>query len=288
MAAITETAYAKINLYLSVTAIREDGYHELDSLFAFAEFGDALSFSLSDDLSLRVDGPFGADIPDTNDNLVLRAAHALREATGCPAGAEISLVKNLRVASGIGGGSADAAAALRGLNRLWELNLNEVELAQLGATLGADVPACVGSQPVHVTGIGDVFEPCAMPDGLWLVLVSPGEPVSTPVVFDLYDQSAQPQSVSLPAPANNRHHWIEDMNARSNDLEPAARSLVPAISDVISRISEEPGCWVARMSGSGATCFGLFDDEIAANAAAEAITADHPWWAVATRLRQAQ
>ncbi|MBI1179982.1 MAG: 4-(cytidine 5'-diphospho)-2-C-methyl-D-erythritol kinase [Alphaproteobacteria bacterium] len=276
------TAWAKLNLYLHVTAIRPDGYHELDSLFAFAGIGDRLAVRPADRLTLIVDGPFAPAVPADGDNLVLRAARALDGHRG----AEIRLTKNLPVASGIGGGSADAAAALRALNGLWQLGLTDAVLERIAAGLGADVPACVASRPVQVSGIGEVLVPAAPLPACWVVLANPGVAVSTPAVFRRFDADAR--SFRLAAPLGGCATAAELAAAlaqRANDLEPSAASLAPEIPAVVEALAGLPGCLLARMSGSGATCFGLFGHEAAAAAGAAALAARHPyWWAASGPL----
>jgi 4-diphosphocytidyl-2-C-methyl-D-erythritol kinase len=263
-----ETAYAKINLALHVRRRRDDGYHDLESLFAFAEDGDQLSVSSSDDLTLQIDGPFAEGLSNGPDNLVLRAAAALREAGGVSAGAQLHLAKNLPVASGIGGGSADAAAALRLLARHWKLDLDMMPIA---ANLGADVPACLFSRSVKGEGKGDQLEPFTNPwVGAPLLLVNPRIPLSTAAVFKAWDgvdrgalDEARPES------------W-------RNDLEAPAFSQVPQIKEILDQLADCEGVLLARMSGSGATSFAIFEREEARDLAA---TRFRDCWTLATRIR---
>jgi 4-diphosphocytidyl-2-C-methyl-D-erythritol kinase len=275
---VEEAAPAKLNLYLHVTRIREDGYHELDSLFAFAEIGDRLAVSLEEDLLLSVDGPFADAVPSDADNLVLRAARALGGGEG--RGAHLRLTKNLPVASGIGGGSADAAAALRGLNHLWELGLSRDELARIGATLGADIPACVLSRPLQVSGIGETLRDAVPLPDCRVVLINPGVEISTPAVFCRFDAAVSSFRQPAPlGPCGTPQELADALARRANDLEPPAMAMSPAIGTVLDALSRASGCLVARMSGSGATCFGLFAGQEAAIATAEGLRRDHPeWW----------
>ena len=278
--AALETAYAKINLALHVRRRMPDGYHALETLFAFCADGDLLAATPSDTLSLTIDGPFGAGLSAGPDNLVLRAAEALRTATGTRAGAAITLEKRLPVASGIGGGSADAAAALRLLARLWGVGVPSEMLHAIAAALGADVPACVASRACRGEGRGDaldILDADALA-GAPLLLVNPRVAVPTGPIFQRWDQVDRgPLATGDPLAA---------ALAGRNDLEPPARALRPVIGDVVAALSAQPGVVLARMSGSGATCFALFDGIGARDAADRAIAGAYPdWWRLATTLR---
>ena len=268
MSSFSETAYAKLNLALHVRGKRADGYHDIETIFAFCEDGDELSGDRADDLSLEVSGPFAADIPDNDANLVIEAARVVRLATEVSAGASLQLVKNLPVASGIGGGSADAAAVLRLLTRLWGIPASEaVEVAPL---LGADVPACLLSQSCHGVGAGERVEPIELGlSGTLVLLVNPGIPLSTKVVFEVWDGVDRGP--------------LEGWRDGRNDLEPAAISRVPEIAEVLAWLRGQQGADFVRLSGSGATCFALFADEAARDRAASQVP--QPWWYLATRLR---
>jgi 4-diphosphocytidyl-2-C-methyl-D-erythritol kinase len=273
-----ETAYAKINLALHVRRRRADGYHDLETLFAFAEAGDGLEAEPADALSLAISGPFAAALAVSDDNLVLRAARALRAAFGIEAGAALRLDKRLPVAAGIGGGSADAAAALRLLARLWGLDDGDPRVATIAADLGADVPACLASETARGEGVGAALAPVAEAGlaGLPLLRVNPGVPLATGPVFAGWDGVDRgPLALGDPLAA---------ARAGRNDLEAPARALVPAIGGVLARLAAAPGVLLARMSGSGATCFALFADERARDAAAVTMGAQG-WWCLATRLR---
>ncbi len=288
--ALRLAAPAKLNLYLHVVGRRPDGYHLLDSLVAFAAVGDELTLAPAPDLALVVDGPFGDSLDA--DNLVLKAARALAAQAGRRPGAAIRLTKRLPVAAGIGGGSADAAAALRGLNRLWNLGLPERAMAQIGLGLGADVPVCLAGVPSFFGGIGDEIASAGPLPRAHLVLVNPRAPLATLAVFRARAQGAADGRYSQPA------RWTEAvpdalalaglLAKRSNDLTAAATSLLPAIADVLAALEQVPACLLARLSGSGATCFGLFAERSEAREAAAAIAAAHPdWWVVATMLAAA-
>lgn len=270
-AAVTEAAPAKLNLALHVTGRREDGYHLLDSLVCFAAVGDAVQVAPGP-LSLRIDGPFAAKLRVQDDNLCLRAAQLLG------ADAAIRLTKNLPVASGIGGGSADAAAVLRALTRMGHpLPLNPERL-------GADLPVCLGSATARMQGIGEIVSPLPALPPLHLVLVNPGVAVPTPQIFARLRRRDNPPLPQIPvfedAPA--LVDWLEGTR---NDLEPAAIEVAPVIAQVLQALRAQ-GAALARMSGSGATCLGIFDGPAAAQAAA-VVLARQGWWAVATELAPA-
>jgi 4-diphosphocytidyl-2-C-methyl-D-erythritol kinase len=270
-----ETAYAKINLALHVRERRPDGYHRIETIFAFAEDGDLLSAEKEEGLSLSVEGPFSDALAGESDNLVLRAARALASRFDVAKGARLVLDKRLPVASGIGGGSADAAAALRLLARLWDLPAGEAELLAIARTLGADVPACVLSRTLRGEGKGDELAMWKDEElaGTPLLLVNPGVALSTADVFarwDGTDRGALP-----PDPADGR-----------NDLEAPAIALAPVVAAVLDHLRRAAGVRLARMSGSGATCFALFDSDAARDAAeAEIRTAQPAWWLLSSRLR---
>ncbi len=266
---VTETARAKINLALHVTGRREDGYHLLDSVVTFADHGDILTIRAATEDRFEISGRFGGLLASDADNLVLRARDLLRgvlQARGhaCPPVA-ISLHKELPVAAGIGGGSADAAACLRGLLRHWHAELPIRELHTLGLTLGADVPMCLDSRPLTARGIGETITAIALP-AFSMVLVNPLVGVSTPDIFRRLQRRDNPPLAPLPRSADPGA-WTDYLSRQRNDLEPPARSLVPQIGDLCLAL-DEAGAKVSRMSGSGATCFGLFVDDDQASAAA--------------------
>ena len=269
-----EKAYAKVNLALHVRAREPDGYHRRQPLFAFCAAGHTLAGAPGEGLSLSVGGPFGAALGDEPDNLVLRAARALATRFGVSAGAALHLDKRLPVASGIGGGSADAAAALRLLSRWWNLDAPEAALIEIAAGLGADVPACVRSETVRGEGKGDslVPQPGSGLAGAPLLLVNPRVPVPTGPVFAGWDGIDRGP--------------LADFHSGRNDLEAPAIAIAPVIHGVLSALGAQPGARLVRMSGSGATCFALFADETARDAAAAALSGAQPdWWLLPTRLR---
>ena len=277
-------APAKLNLYLHVTGRRADGYHELDSLVSFAALADTLEIAPADTLALSVSGPF-ADALDAGDNLATRAAAALAERLGRPADVRIALHKRLPVAAGLGGGSADAAAVLRGLAQLWRLGPEHTDdFREIALSLGADVPVCLDSRAAYMAGIGEALgaPPPLPPCGV--LLVNPGVPVPTGPVFAARDGpfSAADRFCETPADATALATLL---CTRRNDLEPPARAQVPEIDRVLARLVAATGCLLARMTGSGGTCFGLFADEAAAVDAAGAIARERPgWWVQPTRL----
>ena len=277
-------APAKLNLYLHVTGRRADGYHELDSLVSFAALADTLEIAPADALALSVSGPF-ADALDAGDNLATRAAAALAERLGRPADVRIALHKRLPVAAGLGGGSADAAAVLRGLAQLWRLGPEHTDdFREIALSLGADVPVCLDSRAAYMAGIGEALgaPPPLPPCGV--LLVNPGVPVPTGPVFAARDGpfSAADRFCETPADATALATLL---CTRRNDLEPPARAQVPEIDRVLARLVAATGCLLARMTGSGGTCFGLFADEAAAVDAAGAIARERPgWWVQPTRL----
>jgi len=318
-----ETAYAKINLALHVRERRPDGYHRIETIFAFCEDGDGLSVQKAGEvalqnpsplwggagvgvpdevrraaaprtphpavsatfshkgrrvsgLSLNIEGPFGDALGEEGDNLVLRAARALAERYRVTKGAHLVLDKRLPVASGIGGGSADAAAALRLLARFWGLEARGEDLLSIAAELGADVPACLLSRTMRGEGRGDVLMPWEARGlaGTPVLLVNPGVAVSTAAVFARWD-------------GIDRGPLPDDPAQGRNDLEAPAIAIAPVIAEVLEALSGCGGVRLARMSGSGATCFALFDSDAARDAAATEIGRAHPgWWHLATRLRR--
>lgn len=283
---LAEAAPAKVNLFLHVTGRREDGYHLLDSLAVFGPAADALEAAPASALTLAVDGPFGAALAGEPDNLVLRAARVLLDAAGGGAerGAALRLRKRLPVASGIGGGSADAAAALRLLDRLWGLGFGADRLSGLAAALGADVPVCVLSRPARMGGVGEVLSPAPALPECGLLLVNPGAALATPAVF-------RARTGAFSAPAALPRRWADaaamarDLHQLRNDLEAPAVALCPPVGEALDALRALPGCLLARMSGSGATCFGLFADAAAARRGSALLP--ELWWREAGDLGDA-
>ncbi|MDT8758353.1 4-(cytidine 5'-diphospho)-2-C-methyl-D-erythritol kinase [Sphingomonas psychrotolerans] len=265
---LTEIARAKLNLALHVRARRPDGYHELETLFAFVEFGDVLRVAPAGIPDFRITGPFAAALMGEGDNLVTRAAVRFAERFGGGAHA-IELEKHLPVASGIGGGSADAAAALRALARLHEVALDDPRLFEIADGLGSDVPACLLGRTALGKGRGEQLEPVAGMPGTPVLLVNPGVAVSTAEVFRRWD-------------GVDRGPLGPDPLAGRNDLEAPAQAIAPVITEVLALLAAQPGVKLARMSGSGATCFALFQSEEACAHAAARMRPD--WWNVQTQL----
>lgn len=269
MTAADAFAPAKINLTLHVTGQRPDGYHLLDSLVVFADLGDRVRVRAAPSLSLRVTGPMAAGVPVGEDNLVLRAVRLAGVA-----GAEIVLEKNLPAAAGIGGGSADAAATFRALQSGFGLTPPAVDEVM---TLGADVPACLLSQSLRMSGIGETISPVAAMPGLPAVLVNPGVPVHTPAAFRALTTRNGASMPEIPtfAGITDCAVWLA---LQRNDLQEAAIGICPEIGACLAALRDQAAL-LARMSGSGATCFGLFQTADAADRACRAIARAQPgWW----------
>lgn len=285
---LVEHAPAKVNLTLRVLGRRDDGYHELDSLVVFAGEADALALHPGEPLSLTVDGPTALAAGDIGDNLVLKAVRALAARVPDLRSGSFVLTKTLPVAAGVGGGSADAAAALRLVARLNALALDDSRVMAAAAVSGADVPVCVDPRPRLMRGIGDVLSaPLALPR-MPAVMVNPGVPVPTRDVFGRIGLSrGERRGVAAPEPGDlsTADALVAYMGACANDLEAPAIALAPVIADVIATLARQDGSLIARMSGSGATCFALFATAAQAAAAAVALNAAQPrWWVRATTL----
>jgi 4-diphosphocytidyl-2-C-methyl-D-erythritol kinase len=286
MPTLVEHAPAKVNLTLTVLGRRADGYHLLDSLVVFAREGDRLTFVPGETLSLTVRGLTAKQAGPLDDNLVLKAAKALAvEIPNLKLG-HFTLEKRLPVAAGLGGGSSDAGAALRLLARANRVKPGDRRLLKVARRIGADVPVCVDPRARRMRGIGELLSaPLTMPK-LAAVLVNPGVAVPTRDVFAMLGLKAGGQRKSAArarALPRDRDGLIEFLAGERNDLEPAAIKLQPAIARVLAALRKEPGCKLARMSGSGATCFGLFSSARTAAAAARNLSAEQPrWWVKAT------
>jgi 4-diphosphocytidyl-2-C-methyl-D-erythritol kinase len=284
--AVTSFAPAKVNLYLHLTGRRSDGYHLIDSLVAFADIGDWVTARLAATLSLKLTGSEAGDLIGEPDNLVLRAAQRLADHAGKSAGAALYLEKSLPVAAGIGGGSADAAATLRALRRLWRLAIDDATLACLGEQLGADIPACVYGRAAWVTGIGERIELAggALPSA-GILLANPRRKLATAAVFAARHGafgSAAERFATIPGDGIALARMLAPLR---NDLTAAAIGLVPEIGHVLTALGRLQGVLLARMSGSGATCFALFVDRAAAERARAALAAEQPgWWCAAGGL----
>ncbi|MBS1090103.1 4-(cytidine 5'-diphospho)-2-C-methyl-D-erythritol kinase [Gluconobacter sp. Dm-74] len=282
------TAHAKINLFLHITGRRDDGYHLLDSLAVFAGAADRITLEgPADMMSLTIDGPFGQGLEADDQNLVLRAARALQAKAGTAFNGltesfRLKLEKNLPVSSGIGGGSADAAATLRLLAREW--NADQATLFPIAEKLGADVPVCIAQRPARMQGIGEILAPAPVLPDAGLLLVNPGVGVSTPEVFRAFAAGGgiteRPQAF-LPTRWDSAEAMVADLNATTNDLQAPALSQCPVIGTVLASIGSLPECLLARMSGSGATCFGIFPNPDSAKDAARILneqSARLNWW----------
>nr|WP_246152041.1 4-(cytidine 5'-diphospho)-2-C-methyl-D-erythritol kinase [Roseospira navarrensis] len=279
-------APAKVNLHLHITGRRTDGYHLLDSLMVFAGVFDTVVIEPAESLSLTIEGPRAAALDglDADDNLMIRAARRLADIAGVTAGARLTLVKRLPVAGGIGGGSSDAAAVLRGLYRLWGLALEDAAMLDVALGLGADVPICLYGRAANVSGIGEVLEPAPALPAVPLLLVNPGVPVPTGEVFGL---RSGPFSRPFPlrdAPVNALA-LANDLAGRRNDLETPTRTVADEVGEALDLLTDQAGALLTRMSGSGGTCFALFGSDAEAETARQIIAETRPaWWVERTRL----
>lgn len=278
---LTAFANPKVNLFLHVTGRRTDGYHLLESLVVFPDGGDILTVDEGAELTFSATGPFAEILGSPEDNLVLKAAKLLGTSSADLPGAHITLTKKLPVAAGIGGGSADAAAVLTLLNRLWNLNKSPEELARIGLDLGADVPVCLAAQPTMMRGVGEKLTPVSDVPEFHMILVNPGVPVSTPDIFKRLSPPFAPEDPKdeLPGDLDGLVTWLK---ARKNDLQVPAIENVPVIATVLEEIAQQGGCLLERMSGSGATCFGIFSSLAESKQAANSLRARHPDWYVST------
>jgi 4-diphosphocytidyl-2-C-methyl-D-erythritol kinase len=287
MPALMEDGRAKVNLTLRVVGRRVDGYHELESVVAFADCADRLSLTPGSQLNLRTIGPLAQDCGETADNLVLKAAQLLGECMPDLRIGEFILDKVLPVAAGIGGGSADAAAALRLLAQATGLAINDARLIEVAKLTGADVPACLASRACVMTGVGETLLPLSLPK-MPCVMVNPRVPVATKDVFAalglrngelLVGAADVLQAAAWPEEGASVEDWVEALAAGSNDLEAPATRIQPVIGEVLSALSATNGAWLARMSGSGATCFAIYENTAEAQRASQTIQLAHPeWW----------
>ncbi|MGB8399579.1 4-(cytidine 5'-diphospho)-2-C-methyl-D-erythritol kinase [Bradyrhizobium sp.] len=291
--ALIEQGRAKVNLTLRVVGRRVDGYHDLESVVAFADCADRLTLTPGPELALDMAGPLAQACGETSDNLVLKAARLLGERVPDLKAGHFALDKVLPVAAGIGGGSADAAAALRLLARLNGLSLDDARLREVALKTGADVPVCLASRACDMTGIGESLLPLSLPK-MPCVLVNPRVAVATSDVFTalglrngelLVGASDVIQSPAWPEDGASIGDWVEALAMGANDLEAPAARIEPVIGEVLSTLGATEGMRLARMSGSGATCFAIFDDDTRAQAAAQKVRLDHPsWWVHAGTL----
>ena len=284
MRTVSIKAPAKVNLYLHVTGKREDGYHFLDSLFVFAQDGDLITVQESDSLKLDIQGPYAKALPIKDDNIIIKAVRLLAAVYGKEPSVAIRLEKNLPVASGIGGGSADAAATLKALLRLWDLKIPLDQLQEIALRLGADVPSCLSAKAVQVSGIGEKLTPAPLLPKLFLLLINPNRPVSTPQVFKI-----RKPTFSSPAPFTQKmtgfDEFIEALSKRHNDLSEAACQIEPSVAEVLQALEQNRLCRLARMSGSGGTCFGIFPNAEEASLCQEEIRKNHSeWWFLNTQV----
>ena len=285
---IEEIAPAKINLYLHVGPLRADGLHELKSLFVFAEDGDHLRAAPADEMGLTITGPFADALAGevVESNLVWRAAEILREKYNITSGAALELDKRLPVAAGIGGGSADAAAALRALVRLWGLDIPDETLQDIAFELGADVPACLKRQPVNVGGAGEVLTPGPSLPSLWVCLVNPRVALNTGPVFRAFDEANPDPAEPVLADGSDfstNDAFVKLFEGTKNDLEAHAAQLRPEIAETLTFLASSENSLASRMSGSGATCFALFETEQSAKECARDAAAKG-WWAMAAKV----
>jgi 4-diphosphocytidyl-2-C-methyl-D-erythritol kinase len=287
MPALMEDARAKVNLTLRVAGRRVDGYHDIESVVAFADCADRLSLTPGSNLDLQMSGPLAQACGETGDNLVLKAARLLGERVPDLKAGQFTLEKVLPVAAGIGGGSADAAAALRLLAQLNALALDDQRLLDVALETGADVPVCLASRACDMTGVGETLLPLSLPI-MPCVMVNPRVPVATKDVFQalglrngelLVGASDVLRATAWPEPGASVEDWVEALAASSNDLEAPATRIEPVIGQVISALNATNGAWLARMSGSGATCFAIYENTAEAKRAAQKLMLDHPgWW----------
>ena len=280
-----ERARAKVNLTLHVGAPRPDGYHPLESLVLFADVGDVLSVTRAPRSSLTIDGPYAGQLEASDDNLILRAARCIGLS------AEFHLTKNLPVASGLGGGSADAAAALRGLMKAHgpQHSPSKAALLDMALSLGADVPICLFSETAIMRGIGEDITPIVGAPKFAALLVNPNKAVSTAAIFNAFDARLQGGGVTKDLAHDSEASVIDMALAGRNDLQDIAVDIVPDIARVLEVIGAQDGVTLARMSGSGASCFGLFESYAKAQQAQAVIARDHPsWWCEATWLGGAE
>lgn len=278
-------APAKINLFLHVTGQLQNRYHSLESLITFADIGDRIDFDPTPEFAFEITGPYAGSFQNTDQgagedstNLVVRALRKVSGHVKKPLDFRVTLTKNLPLASGLGGGSADAAAAIWGALKYWDMIPARYDLAPLLRALGADVPVCFAGTTQHVSGIGDVLRPIAELAEIPIVLVNPGKPCPTQDVFMRFKKPFH-ETVELPDDLSSAGVLIDFLRAQGNDLDEAAIQIVPDIENVMRSLSAEKSCFLARLSGSGATCFGLFEHEIMAKLAAQNIKKNNPdWW----------
>jgi 4-diphosphocytidyl-2-C-methyl-D-erythritol kinase len=293
MPALIDEGRAKVNLTLRVVGRRTDGFHDLESVVAFADCADRLTLMPGSELTLQMSGPLAQACGETSDNLVLKATRLLAECVPGLKSGSFTLDKVLPVAAGIGGGSADAAAALRLLAKLNGLSLDDERLHEVALATGADVPVCLASRACDMTGVGDTLTPLTLPI-MPCVMINPCVPVPTRDVFTalglrngelLVSATDVFRGTDWPEAGASVEDWVEVLAASSNDLEAPAMRIQPVIGEVIAALNATNGAWLARMSGSGATCFAIYENTADSGRAAEKIRGDHPgWWVHAGTL----
>jgi len=278
------SANAKLNLLLHVTGKRADGYHLLDSLVAFCAFGDSLDIHEAESLSLEITGEFAPQLSNDENNLVLRAARLIAKHGKKEIGARMVLHKNIPVGAGLGGGSCDAAAAIRGLQQFWQLSLTHDQQLKIAQDLGSDVMVCVEQVPAWISGVGDLVSPVRLLEDVAIILVNPKQPLLTADVYRAFagNFSAVTEKIYT---IQNTQELLGLIAPLKNDLQPAAMQLMPKIKNMLKVLSDASGYQLARMTGSGATCFGIFSSQKMADEEAERIKQNHPdWWVVSTYL----
>lgn len=281
---LSATAHAKVTLFLHITGKRDDGLHLLDALVAFTQVGDTLKVEAAEDITLEVTGPFAEQCGELEENLVWRAAKLLKEHTGTQAGARILLHKALPVAAGLGGGSSDAATALKLLCQLWNKPLSVHELAELALPLGADMPVCVFAAPARMSGIGETIQAIDGIAELPILLVNPGVPLSTPNVYKHYTHVPSPY-VSPQLRTDDAIGLMAGLDRTHNHLQRAAIICEERVARVLLELETQFDCYIARLCGSGPTCFALFENPHALARAAATLRKAYPeWWVCETKL----
>jgi 4-diphosphocytidyl-2-C-methyl-D-erythritol kinase len=284
------SAPAKLNLFLHITGRRDDHYHLLESLFVFTKLGDEIQIEPANTLSLNIVGPYSTQLKNepVENNLAFRAGLLLKSKYAIQNGAAITLTKNIPIGAGLGGGSSDAAAVLNGLNQLWHLNLSHETLSDMALSLGADVPACLLAKPTFVSGIGETMDDFSLPFSIPVLLVNPNIRLSTPSVFQAYQNADLPFSPSIKSRSISAHNWstfLSMLKNNRNDLEQSAIELEPSIAVILNCLNQQPQCALARMSGSGSTCFALFSDPASAKAAMLTLQSRYPnFWIKNTQI----
>jgi len=279
---VEEKASAKVNLCLQIVGQKSNGFHLLDSIVGFTEFGDHLSFKKSDELELKVKGAFSGQIPVDKSNLILKAAELLKTLNNIKTGARITLIKNLHPSAGLGGGSSDAAATIRGLSRLWGTDLPEIDDLM---KIGSDLPVCINQKTQHMKGFGEVLNEINTFPNLPILLVNPLKKVSTQTVFRKLENKKNSPLSKYEKLFQTKKDWINWLLLQRNDLMEPAVSVEPVISEVLRLISKQISVEKVSMSGSGATCFGIFENKHDCDLAMQRVRLERPdWWSVSTEI----